>query len=126
MWIYPGGHMEEDENPLGCAVREAKEETGASFMILPNSDVSIDAGFTKSLPRPLIIMDEEVPYKDGHHQHFDMIYLGIAESMEFHRNDESSDCNWFNREEIADLKTYDNVREIIKYGFDTFQGILGQ
>ena len=38
IWIYPGGHIEKSENPLECAIRESKEETGASFEILSTSD----------------------------------------------------------------------------------------
>ncbi|MCL5930581.1 MAG: hypothetical protein M1123_04780, partial [Candidatus Thermoplasmatota archaeon] len=77
-------------------------------------------------PQPLIIMDEIVPYSNGPHEHFDLIYIGIAENMEFRSNDESSDCRWFKQDEIDSLETFDNVKKIIGKGFETFSRITGK
>lgn len=121
VWIYPGGHLEDTENPLDCAVREAIEETGASFEILETDTFRLEAVYARSSPLPLVIMKELVPYPNGPHEHFDMIYLGRAKSRDFKRNEESSDCEWFSRDSIDVIETYDNVKEIIRYGFDKFQ-----
>lgn len=120
VWIYPGGHIEENESPLDCALRESAEETGSSFEVLTIDKFSVNEEGAKSLPRPLVIMDEIVPYATRAHRHFDMIFLGVTGSMDFHCNDESSDCRWFDKGEIDDLETFDNVKEIIRYGFRTF------
>ncbi len=121
VWIYPGGHLEDNENPLECAMREAREETGASFEIMETDKFRLEAVSARSTPLPLVIMKEQVPYKNGPHEHFDMIYLGRAKSRDFKRNEESSDCKWFSRDSIDSIETYDNVKEIIRYGFETFQ-----
>jgi hypothetical protein len=71
-------------------------------------------------------MDEIVPYSNGPHEHFDLIYIGMAENMEFRSNDESSDCRWFNQGEIDSLETFDNVKKIIGKGFETFSRIPGK
>jgi 8-oxo-dGTP pyrophosphatase MutT (NUDIX family) len=125
VWIYPGGHIEEEENPLDCAIRESKEETGATFRVLNSNGFSIDFGTAKSLPQPLVVMNEIVPYSDHPHEHFDMIYLGVASSTNFQCNEESSDCKWFDRDEIDNISTFENVKKIIKYGFRTFREIYG-
>ncbi len=126
VWIYPGGHLEDGENPQECAIRESKEETSSTFKILSADEFSISEEGAKSLPQPLIIMDEIVPYSNGPHEHFDLIYIGMAENMEFRSNDESSDCRWFNQGEIDSLETFDNVKKIIGKGFETFSRIPGK
>jgi 8-oxo-dGTP pyrophosphatase MutT (NUDIX family) len=92
VWIYPGGNIEENENPLECAIRETEEETGISVEVISPNSIEINANTAQSLPQPLIIMGEDVPYKDGHHEHFGMIYPGIADSMKLTTNEESLDC----------------------------------
>ncbi len=123
VWIYPGGHLEENETPLECAVREVVEETGASFEIVNTDELVVISQGANSLPKPLIIMDEIVPYSTGAHRHFDMIYLGIAKSLEFRTNSESMDCRWFDEWEVKDIETFDNVKEIIGHGFEAMRRV---
>ncbi|MEM0195891.1 MAG: NUDIX domain-containing protein [Thermoplasmatales archaeon] len=117
VWIYPGGHMRSDENPLECAIRETIEETATSFRVISSSKIEISGDGTSTLPNPLIIMKEIVPYSDEPHEHFDMIYLGLSDSDFYRTNDESTDAGWFSEDEINDLETFPNVRDIIRYGF---------
>jgi len=123
VWVYPGGHIEKDENPMECAIREAKEETGADFDLLSSSGVKIKSRVASSMPMPLVIMDEDVPYKKAHHRHFDMIYLGRAKSMRFTANKESTDCRWFTRAEAMKADTFSNIRKIINYGFKVYDNL---
>ena len=74
-WLPPGGHIEENEDPLEAVIREVKEETGLTVQVygtpyLPESD-----GFPKTIlePRHILIENIDDPI-DGQHQHKDMIY----------------------------------------------------
>ncbi len=124
VWIYPGGHIEDGENALECAIREAKEETGAAFRIVSTNDYDIRSGTVRTMPQPLIIMKEKVPYRDGPHEHFDIIYLGTAKGTKIQGNNESTECKWVEEREVPSLRTYQNVKRIIKYGFATYGEIM--
>lgn len=124
VWIYPGGHMEADENPVECAIRETKEETGINAEILSLLPFQISEGETRSTPYPLIIMDEIVPYMEGPHRHFDILYIGISKEDKIRINSESEDIKWFSKQEIKDLDTFENVKSIITYGFESIGRLI--
>ncbi|MEM0167402.1 MAG: hypothetical protein QW515_02060 [Thermoplasmatales archaeon] len=50
-----------------------------------------------------------------------MIYLGLADDDSYQTNDESSDSGWFSEDQIEELDTFDNVKSIIRYGFDVIR-----
>jgi 8-oxo-dGTP pyrophosphatase MutT (NUDIX family) len=77
MWLPAGGHIEQDEDPLQAALREALEETGLSIAILPTS-APYSYQEPPQLPSPVTIMVEEIPATPSElaHQHLDMIYFG--------------------------------------------------
>lgn len=41
-WGFPGGHLEFNENPIDCAVRETKEETGIEIVQIEKGPWSND------------------------------------------------------------------------------------
>ncbi len=121
IWIYPGGHLEKEENPMECALRETMEETGIRVKILSTIPFEISEGATRSTPYPLLIMDEIVPYADEPHRHFDILYLGVALDEKVRINEEADDVKWIGENEIDSLDTFENVKSIIRYGFETFR-----
>ena len=84
MWLYPGGHVEADEEPQDAVLREFEEEVAITVPLLscgvqPHVPVQLAGSVTAELPMPLSILCEQIPDKDGgHHWHIDMIYLGQA------------------------------------------------
>ncbi len=121
VWLYPGGHLEQNETPIDTALRETFEETGLKVRIL-------DAGKNKKIkdkvawepPSPLTIMLERVPYKDGTHLHFDLVYLAVPKGsgkVKVQRK-ESEGFRWLTKKELAAINTYKNVREVAMRAFD--------
>jgi ADP-ribose pyrophosphatase YjhB (NUDIX family) len=61
-WSFPKGHIEKDERPLECAIRETKEETGIDLNgIKPEKCMSGYFGFTlAAIPETKIIDTNEI------------------------------------------------------------------
>ncbi|MCL5680143.1 MAG: NUDIX domain-containing protein [Candidatus Marsarchaeota archaeon] len=112
-WLYPGGHIEENEFPYEAAIRETKEETGLDVELLGNDNIKhIDEG-AHTLITPFAIVYENVPYKtQPMHIHFDMVYVAKVIGGSISTNSESTGSNWFSREEMEKLDTLPNVKDI--------------
>ena len=98
-WLYPGGHVEDNEEPQHAALRELEEEAAISATMLscqPASAVSlnIDEQVVAELPMPLSILCERIPDKGGHHWHIDMIYVGRTDDEQRERLEERADAKW--------------------------------
>lgn len=80
IWVQPGGHIDEGEDPATAALREAREETG------------VDAAH---LDPPLLV---HVDVHDGGrgHTHYDLRYLLIARPLDpCPPPGESPDVGWY-------------------------------
>jgi 8-oxo-dGTP pyrophosphatase MutT (NUDIX family) len=121
IWLYPGGHNEEDETPEQTAIRETLEETGMKIKITdPEERKLMKSEEASELPRPFKILLEDVPYKTGHHTHFDMVYLAELENAREEENfgkGEAQKMKWFGESEIDSLKTFDNVKWVLHQAF---------
>ena len=74
-WLPPGGHIEENEDPVQAVLREIQEETGVSAEIVPTGIV-FDLEYPIQVHPPFTIMVEDIDDPvDGYHQHIDMIYF---------------------------------------------------
>ncbi len=114
VWLYSGGHIEENENPDEALLREVKEETGLDIEIISNKDeyLSDKKNDVKSLHLPYVFLCELV----GDHYHNDLIYLcKIKEKakLKFNEN-ESSGIGFFSYDEIKNMKLFDNFRVLLK------------
>ena len=74
-WLPPGGHIDENEDPVQAVIREISEEAGLMAEV-----VSITPGLELDYPEqvlpPFTIMVEDIHDPDvGYHQHIDMIYI---------------------------------------------------
>lgn len=121
-WLYPGGHVEENEHPHEAAVREAYEETGIKVRIVSCGKERIKGDkFAKPLPMPFAILLEHVPYDTGEHLHFDLVYAAkpIGKGKEKLNAEEATDIKWVSREEVNALKTFPNVKKVLMSYFSS-------
>lgn len=114
VWLYPGGHIEENENPDETLLREVKEETGLEVEIISYKDESLSdkKNDVLSLHLPYAFLCELV----GDHYHNDLIYLCKVKKknkLKFDKN-ESNDIGFFSHEELKNLKLFNNFRVLLK------------
>jgi ADP-ribose pyrophosphatase YjhB (NUDIX family) len=111
-WLPPGGHLEADETPPECALREATEETGLHIELIRDEHVWVSRWNAISFERPWLCLIENIPTHNSEpaHQHIDFIYLGRpiggATSKEHH---DQHAIAWFTLEEVLHLKPDEEI-----------------
>ena len=108
-WTQPGGHIEDDETPEECALREVYEETGLRVRLLgerfPREDDFI---------RPLGIQKNR--HSDGN-MHIDIIYAAVPNNdIEPKINiEEETSVRWFSREELDYIDCFPDIKITMDY-----------
>lgn len=81
VWLYPGGHVDPNEDPVDAVIREIREEVGLEVDII--APATFDRAAVRALPPPFTILVEDVTDTEiGPHQHIDMIYVCRATTHE--------------------------------------------
>ncbi len=116
IWVQPGGHVEENEDPEEAAIREVYEETGVKIKLIG-----------KRIPRdcdyivPLAIQKNIV---DDHHIHMDFVYAAYLDSDNklILNKDESTDINWFTLEEIknSSFHTFPDIIDWTEFIYNNY------
>lgn len=116
-WLAPGGHLLEGEEPHAGALREVAEEIGVVGQIIDLlATPQVATPTVAQLPAPFCILHEPIPAnaRDEEHMHIDFIYV-----VEVAPVDTLSLCTaeverakWFPAEEIVELDTYENVKQV--------------
>jgi 8-oxo-dGTP diphosphatase len=74
LWLYPGGHIDPNEDPAQAAVREVAEETGIKAEAIGTPNFRHPA--VQSHPSPWTIIEMGVSDKKvGAHRHIDLVYV---------------------------------------------------
>ena len=106
-WSWPGGHADGEEDLLGVALREVREETGIADILPVSQDLY-----------SLEILTVNAHFKKGKyvvpHLHLNLTYLLEADdSQELHsKPDENSAVRWFPLEEAVAASTEPGMRVI--------------
>jgi len=113
IWLYPGGHVEENETPDETVIREVTEETGLVVEIIGEKDENLaDVNADVSvLHQPYVLLCELV----GDHYHNDMVYLcRIKSETELkHNAQESEAIGFFGLSELDNIKLFPNFKALL-------------
>lgn len=120
-WTPPGGHMEEDETPEDTVVREFKEETTLDIEVIPALPAAF-SGDDNATPIPLPFhMDlEREGFDVPHIGHFFWVKMKDQNQSVSHQESEAHGFGWFSKEELVDLKTFEQVRALALYALDNY------
>lgn len=107
-WVQPGGHIEEEETPEECAVREAYEETGIKVKLVgerfPREDDFI---------KPLAVQKNR--NKEGY-LHIDFVYLAVPLTTEIdNSNSENTGVEWFSRNDLENISVFNDIKITMDY-----------
>lgn len=120
-WTPPGGHIEENETPDLALIREWKEELNFDITIIP----AYESAFTGDdnatpIPMPFHIDVEREGFDVPHIGYFFYVSLKESEQAAKILETELKDMNWFRKEDLKQLPTFDQVRALASYAIDHY------
>lgn len=120
-WTPPGGHIEPNETPEQVVVREFKEELGldiAIVSVLPPAYSGDDRVAPIAVP---FYMDlETADFDEPRVGFFYFVELRDPNQIMQHQEKELHNAEWFAKEDLTDLKTFDQVRALALFALDNY------
>jgi 8-oxo-dGTP pyrophosphatase MutT (NUDIX family) len=118
MWLFPGGHIEQNESPNDAIVREVKEETGLNLRFLDYGPI----GDTPDIIKELAIPFDANLHSVGDHNHYCMYYACTVDSRNFVKSDESKDVRWVDKKGMQGLENLpENVRRMALFLLEKYK-----
>jgi len=111
IWIHVGGHVELDEDPVACVIRECKEEVGLDVIVHKNDESyeyeDLIGGRTLPLPAHM-----NIHWVNKTHQHLDLLYYCTSESDRVVPENDDDQWVWLT---AAEVKEHPEMRDQIKF-----------
>lgn len=116
-WLFPGGHLEENETPDDSVIREIKEETGLDIELVKTEQFRKDNedNIITELALPFYANVHSV----GDHNHVCLFYLCKTNNENVSNTHESKGYKWVSRDEL--ISSDDISGEIKKIGKLAFE-----
>lgn len=113
LWLYPGGHIDANEDPAQAAVREVAEETGIKAEVIATPAFAHPAVQSHPVPWAVIEMDVTDPTV-GAHRHIDLVYVCRAAGGDLTAQlEEVAGARWVPLADLAALPTPAELPELI-------------
>jgi len=127
MWLYPGGHVENNEDPVEALLREVVEEVGIQVEVLPFFSITsklkerLVETEVVDLVQPILTLKQPVLDKrDGAHFHIDQIYF--CKPIYPFSIKEVVKVKWVSIEECRGLLTPTELPEIFEFASELIMG----
>jgi 8-oxo-dGTP diphosphatase len=113
LWLYPGGHIDPNEDPAQAALREVREETGIHAEVIADRKFAHPAVAT--IPPPFTILEMDIQdRKVGPHRHIDLVYACRPVSGDLVLQEtEVGGARWVSAAEMAELCTPAELPDLI-------------
>ena len=100
IWIHVGGHVELDEDPVACVIRECKEEVGLDVKVYKAEEAHEyeDRLQGRTLPLPAHM---NIHFVNETHQHLDLLYYCSSDSDQVVPENQDDEWVWLTAEEVA-------------------------
>lgn len=109
-WLFPGGHIELDEDPEEALFREIKEETGLTVEPM-TTKLDIDEPGVKPILTPNYV---DVHEANAPHKHIAFVYFCMASNNHSVLSDEHLEMRWVEEAELS-LSEYNLPPSMLRY-----------
>ena len=113
LWLYPGGHVDPNEDPAQAALREVAEETGITATVI--GEPAFTHAAVRSHPTPWAIIEMDVTdSRHGQHRHIDLVYVCRATSGTLTAQvEEVGGARWVAVADIPSLSTPTELPDLV-------------
>jgi 8-oxo-dGTP pyrophosphatase MutT (NUDIX family) len=120
-WYGLGGHVENNEDPVQAAIREAKEEAGIDVTIISPRKKLRKFKYANELIPPALLFDQQI---DAHgdapeHRHFDCIYFGTTPEPAKVAMKEK--FRWCSQKDLKAMDLQEDTRYIVNEAFRAYK-----